>query len=298
VLFDATGEFLPEETNAALGAELRRRQHAVIPGFYGSMPDGSIKTFSRGGSDITGAIVARAVGADIYENWTDVSGFLMTDPRIVTNPRPIPAITYREQRELSAMGASVLHEDAVTPVRISRIPINIRNTNAPDDFGTFITDSVFDDGAETDIKGIAGKRGYISVSLQTAALRKEALLSTLTRIASKYDLQMEHLLNCVDSVSFILPGSTPEESLNKAFSEIKQTIAPVVEIQKNLALLAVVGNNVASDPGVLASLFAALSAAGIQVRIADIGSSATCVIVGIDDTAYEAAIRSLYDAFA
>jgi len=298
VLFGADGNFLADETNAALSAELAKHERAVIPGFYGTLPDGEIKTFSRGGSDITGAIVARAADADLYENWTDVSGFLMTDPRIVENPKPIPLLTYREQRELSAMGASVLHEDAITPARAAGIPIQIKNTNAPEDAGTRIVRDDDPEALAAGLKGIAGKKGFLILRLyKNAAGAKLPLLARLLVLASRAGLSVESAPGGVDSLALVLSGTPDQEALEKFAGTVIDELAPDhLEIRKEVTLLAAVGNGVPAHAKTAAAITRALETAGIRPLLLESGANDTCVLVGVDDEEYETALRAIYAA--
>ncbi|MCL2493203.1 MAG: aspartate kinase [Clostridiales bacterium] len=298
VLFDRSGNFLADETDAALSNELARHSRAVIPGFYGTLPDGEIKTFSRGGSDITGAIVARAAKADLYENWTDVSGFLMTDPRIVENPMPIPLLTYREQRELSAMGASVLHEDAITPARIGGIPIQIRNTNAPEDAGTRIVRDDDPEALAAGLKGITGKKGFMILRLyKNAAGPKLPLLARLLVLTARAGLSVESAPGGIDTLALVLSG-TPDQAALEAFAKsVIDELAPDhLEIRKEVTLLAAVGNGIPADGRIAADITRALEKASIRPLLLEAGANDTCVLTGVDDEEYETALRAVYDA--
>jgi aspartate kinase len=290
VLFDADGNFLAEETNAALAAELAKHERAVLPGFYGTMPDGGIKTFSRGGSDVTGALVARAVCADVYENWTDVSGFLMADPRVVENPRPIPVISYREQRELSYMGASVLHEDAVTPARIAGIPINIRNTNAPDDAGTMIVR----DAANAGVRGISGKKGYTALHVYKNASGGGARLSApIFAAAARHGIAPDFALSAVDAATLYFAAGTDAASMDAAIKEgLAELRADEVRISEGITLIAVVGSGI--DASTAAKVADAPAEAGIESCGACFSVSETNIIVGVADKDYERALKAIY----
>ena len=298
VKFNDRGRFLPEETNEALKAELAKHERVVMPGFYGSKPDGSICTFSRGGSDVTGSLVARAVEADVYENWTDVSGFLMADPRIVPDAKPISTISYKELRELSYMGASVLHEDAVFPVRKANIPINIRNTNRPQDPGTMITAEP--SGApEQVITGIAGKKDFTVIAIYKTGLSDErGFIRRLSAIFEDYDLPIEHLPNGIDTASVVTSSKLIDGHLDEVLEEIEQQIKPNdVEVIEDMCLIATVGYGMAYRPGTAATLFKALADAGINIRMIDQGSSEMNIIVGVDNEYKNAAIEAIYRAF-
>lgn len=298
VKFSDKGKFLPEETNEAMKEELAKHERAVIPGFYGSKPDGSIITFSRGGSDVTGSLVARAVGADVYENWTDVSGFLMADPRIVEDAKPIHTISYKELRELSYMGASVLHEDAVFPVRKENIPINIRNTNRPQDPGTIITAEPSCEGEQI-ITGIAGKKDFTVIAIYKTGLSDErGFVRRLAGIFEDYNLPIEHLPNGIDTASVVTSAKLIDGHMDDIIEEIKQQIKPnEVEVIEDMALVATVGNRMAFRPGVSATLFKALADAKVNVRMIDQGSSEMNIIVGVDNEDMNTAIKAIYSAF-
>ena len=297
VKFNDKGRFMPEETNEALKEELAKHERVVMPGFYGSKPDGSIVTFSRGGSDITGSLVARAVEADVYENWTDVSGMLMADPRIVPDAKPITTISYKELRELSYMGASVLHEDAVFPVRKANIPINIRNTNRPEDPGTMITA----EPAKTDqvITGIAGKKDFTVIAIYKTGLSDErGFIRRLAGIFEDYDLPIEHLPNGIDTASVVTSSKLIDGHLDEVLEEIEQQVKPnEVEVIEDMCLIATVGSGMAYRPGTAATLFKALADAGINIRMIDQGSSEMNIIVGVDNKHKDKAIEAIYRAF-
>jgi len=298
VSFDAKGRFLDEETNGKLAAELAKHERAVIPGFYGTLPNGEIHTFSRGGSDITGSLVARAVNADIYENWTDVSGFLMADPRIVKNPKPIDRITYSELRELSYMGASVLHEDAIFPVRKSNIPINIRNTNEPDNPGTTIVATVTEKSDKI-ITGISGKKDFITIGIMKNTMNSEVgFIRRILSVFESYNVPVEHLPSGIDTLSVICERKYVEESLPEIVEEIERKYqTDSIVIHEDIALIATVGQGMSSRPGTSAKLFGALAKAGINIRMIDQGSSEMNIIVGVDNNDYKEAIRAIYNEF-
>ncbi|MDR3296216.1 MAG: aspartate kinase [Clostridiales Family XIII bacterium] len=300
VLFDKKGKFLHDETDAALKAELAKHEKAVLPGFYGTYPDGRIKTFSRGGSDITGAIVASAVRADVYENWTDVSGFLMADPRIVKNPQAISAISYMELRELSYMGASVLHENAIYPARQANIPINIRNTNKPEDPGTVITagEDAWDESGPI-IKGIAGSKDFSVIAVYKNMMSTEVgFIRRLLGVLEDYSVPVEHIPSGVDTVSIVLSKSNLGDKLSDILEDFERKAQPdSIEVFEDMALIATVGRGMASRPGVSATLFAALFEAGVNIRMIDQGSSEMNIIIGVENKDFEAAIRAIYTAF-
>jgi aspartate kinase len=299
VLFDKKGRLLHDETIAALGEALSKHACAVLPGFYGSDEGGRIKTFSRGGSDITGALVAGAVGADVYENWTDVSGFLMADPRIVKDAKAIGRVSYMELRELSYMGASVLHENAIYPARRANIPINIRNTNEPDDPGTIIT---ADEGArdpESIITGIAGNKDFSVVAVYKNMLSTEVgFIRRLLSIFEDYNIPIEHIPSGVDTVSIVIAKKYLEDKLPEILEEFERKLRPdSVEVFDDMALIATVGKGMAARPGVSAALFSALYEAGVNIRMIDQGSSEMNIIVGVENKDFETAIRAIYRAF-
>lgn len=298
IKFDNKGRFMEELTNTAISKELAKYEKAVIPGFYGAKVDGSVKTFSRGGSDITGALIARAVGAEVYENWTDVSGFLMADPRIVKNPKPISTISYKELRELSYMGASVLHEDAIYPARIADIPINIRNTNKPEDPGTMIT-SEPDKTGDRIISGIAGSKDFTVIAISKNGLSGErGFIRKLAGILEDNDIAIEHLPSGIDTVSIVIDNKALDGRLDEIVEEIQRQMKPDnIETFDNMALIATVGSGMSARTGVSAKLFTALAEAGVNVRMIDQGSSEMNIIVGVENKDFEKAIKAIYGAF-
>jgi aspartate kinase len=298
VHFDENGKFLADETNESIRKTLKKHEKAVIPGFYGAYPDGEIRTFSRGGSDITGSIVARAVGADVYENWTDVSGFLMADPRIVANPKPISSISYKELRELSYMGASVLHEDAIYPARIANIPINIRNTNIPKDPGTMITAS--EEGSTGRIiTGIAGHKDFTVIAIYKNMMSHDkGFLRRILGILEDYDVQVEHMPSGIDTLSIVVSSKALSGKLEDILEEITRKLQPdTIDVFDNMALVATVGYGMSKRTGVSARLFKALADAGVNVRMIDQGSSEMNIIVGVENKDFNNAIKAIYDAF-
>lgn len=298
ILFDNKGRLLAEETNEALKTELAKHENAVLPGFYGTCKDtGKVKTFSRGGSDITGSLVARAVEADAYENWTDVSGFLMADPRIVKNPKPIDRISYKELRELSYMGASVLHEDAIYPVRIANIPINIRNTNFPEDKGTIITAE--DETSGKVVTGIAGNKDFTVIALYKNMLSKEkGFVRRILMILEDFDINFEHLPSGIDTVSVVISNDAIDGRLDEIVDEFNAQLKPDnIEIFENIALIATVGYGMSFRPGVSATLFSALAEAKVNIRMIDQGSSEMNIIVGVENKDFNKAIKAIYEAF-
>ncbi|MEG1719566.1 MAG: aspartate kinase [Clostridia bacterium] len=298
IYFQDNGTFDAERTNDAIKNVLLHYDNAVIPGFYGSMPNDTIKTFSRGGSDITGSIIARAVSADIYENFTDVSGFMVIDPRIVKNPARIDVITYKELRELSYMGATVLHEEAIFPVRKASIPINIKNTNEPNEKGTFIVES-----AETSsggiITGIAGKKGFSVITIEKAMMNQElGFVRKILSILESNNLSFEHLPSGIDTLSVILPTNSIENIKAQIISDIYKGVNPDnVDIDSDLALVAIVGRNMKSNKGTAARVFSAVAQAGINIRMIDQGSSELNIIIGVDECDFEKAVNNIYHEF-
>ena len=297
IKFDAKGRLLTEETNEALAKELKNHESAVLPGFYGTTPDGKIKTFSRGGSDITGALVARAVNADVYENWTDVSGFLMADPRIVANAKPISRISYKELRELSYMGASVLHEDAIYPARLANIPINIRNTNLPEDPGTMITDTA--EHGDQIITGIAGTKDFDVIAIYKNMMASEkGFLRKLLTILEDFDVNVEHIPSGIDNISLVVNKKDIEGKIDDIVDEIRRKLAPdTIEVFEEMALIATVGHGMSARQGTSAKLFTALAEAGVNIRMIDQGASEINIIIGVVNSDFEKAIRVIYNAF-
>ena len=288
-----------EKTNNAMKSELARHEYAVIPGFYGSMPNGTIKTFSRGGSDITGSIVARAVEAELYENWTDVSGFLMADPRIVENPLPISTITYRELRELSYMGATVLHEDAIFPVQKEGIAINIRNTNDPENRGTMIVPFASDLDSEHVVTGIAGKKGFSVVNIEKNRMGSIfGFASRVFKCMDQYRIHCEHLPSGIDTMSLIVARSELEANLDEFITDLHRvTDADHITVDSNLALVAIVGRGMKEAKGTAARICSAISSAGINIRMIDQGSSELNVIIAVYEKDYEDTVRAIYNEF-
>lgn len=299
ILFDAKGRFLAEETQARVAERLQRERTGVVPGFYGALPDGTIKTFSRGGSDMTGSIVARGVGAELYENWTDVSGLLMTDPRIVENPRTIDSITYRELRELSYMGATVLHEEAIFPVRIAGIPVQILNTNAPEAPGTRITATGAAGAPAGRVTGIAGRKDFTIIALEKTLMNAEIGFGRrLLEILERHGLSWEHIPSGIDTLSIILKSDALDGKLDRLVAEIRETCAPdSIDVDHGIALVATVGRGMSHQPGTAAQLFGALAAAGINIRMIDQGSSELNIIVGVENADFERTVRAIYEAF-
>ena len=298
IKFDENGNFLSEETNQVLTDRLSKVERAVIPGFYGARPDGTIQTFSRGGSDVTGSIVARATHADMYENWTDVSGCLVTDPRIVKNPEVIHTITYMELRELAYMGASVLHEDAIFPVRKAGIPINIRNTNRPEDDGTMIVESTCRIPAYT-ITGIAGKKGFVAVNIEKDMMNSE--IGFGRKVLSAFEdngISFEHMPSGIDTMTIFVHQDEFQEKEQEVIADINRLAKPdTIHLESDLALIAVVGRGMKSTRGTAGRLFSALAHAHINVKMIDQGSSELNIIIGVREHDFEAAIKAIYDIF-
>lgn len=298
IRFTEEGDFDSEYTNQILGQRLAGIERAVIPGFYGAYADGRVKTFSRGGSDITGSIVARAVKADVYENWTDVSGFLVADPRIIENPEGIETITYRELRELSYMGASVLHEDAIFPVRREGIPINIRNTNQPSDEGTWIVESTCQKSKYV-ITGIAGKRGFCSVNIEKAMMNAEIGFGRKVLQAFEDNgISFEHVPSGIDTMTVFVHQDEFIDKEQKVVSAIHRLADPdSVDIEADLALIAVVGRGMKSTRGTAGRIFSALAHVNVNVKMIDQGSSELNIIIGVANDDFETAIKAIYDIF-
>ena len=299
ILFDNKGRLLVDETNEALSAALKEHERAVIPGFYGSYAaTGDICLFSRGGSDVTGSLVARAAGASVYENWTDVSGMLMADPRIVEDPLPIKNISYIELRELSYMGASVMHEDAVFPARQSDIPINILNTNQPEDPGTIISNSEdFDDGSV--ISGIAGKPDFTVISIYKNMMNNEVgFVRRALAIVEDAGVSFDHIPTGIDSLSMVIAGSELEDKLEDILEAFRVQLKPDdITVEEGIALIAVVGRRMNRSVGVSARICAALAAEGINIRMLNQGTGEINVIVGVEAPDFEKAVRAIYNEF-
>lgn len=298
IFFNDEGNLNSYKTEKVMKKRLEETPRAVIPGFYGHGKDGNVKTFSRGGSDVTGSIVAQACQADIYENWTDVSGFLVADPRIVDDPAIIRYITYRELRELSYMGASVLHEDAIFPVRNSGIPINIRNTNRPQDSGTWIVEST---GQKPDyvVTGIAGKKGFCTILITKAMMNSEVGFGRkVLQALEDNDISFEHMPSGIDTMTVVVHADEFLHKEQKVISAIHRLAEPdAVEIESDLALIAVVGRGMRSARGTASKLFTALAKADVNVRMIDQGSSELNIIIGVENRVFERAIRAIYEGF-
>lgn len=299
IFFDARGTYDAERTQEVLSKKLAATPKAVVPGFYGQGSDGQVKTFSRGGSDISGAIVARAAKADVYENWTDVSGLLMADPRVVKNPKTIDVITYRELRELAYMGATVLHDEAIFPVRKAGIPVNIRNTNRPDDNGTFIVSETQPIEHQGAISGIAGRKDFTVIAVEKALMNSELgfgrrLLSALEASGVSF----EHAPSGIDTMSVVVADTQLKGKIDKIKSDIQVGCNPdSIEVNPGMALIATVGRGMARTPGMASKLFNALAKAQVNVRLIDQGSSELNIIVGVENNDFEKAVRAIYDEF-
>ena len=298
IRFDKNGNLDSEKTDKLLNKRLSKCENAVVPGFYGAKDDGTVTTFSRGGSDVTGSLVAKAIKADMYENWTDVSGFLVTDPRIVKNPAVIETITYRELRELSYMGATVLHEDAIFPVRKEGIPINIRNTNRPEDKGTFIVESTCRKPKYT-ITGIAGKKGFCSINIEKSMMNSEIGFGRkVLQVFEDQGISFEHVPSGIDTMTVYVHQDEFEEKEQQVIAGIHRLVQPdFVEMESDLALIAVVGRGMKSTRGTAGRIFSALAHANVNVKMIDQGSSELNIIIGVKEKYFEDAIKVIYDAF-
>ncbi len=298
IKFDEGGRLLLEETDVALKEELSKHENAVLPGFYGSTPDGKVKIFSRGGSDVTGSLVSRAVDADVYENWTDVSGFLVAAPMIVKNPKQIDYISYKELRELSYMGATVLHEDAIHPVKLANIPINIRNTNEPEGAGTCITADYNKDDNRI-VTGIAGQKDFIVIAIQKSMLTSEkGFIRRLLGVLEDFEITIERIPSGIDNVSLVINKEDVKDRLEEVLNEMQRRANPdKMEVYDHMALIAVVGEGMTGEKGVASTVFTALANADINIRLIDQGSSEINITVGVENQDFEKAIRAIYNAF-
>ena len=300
MVFSQEGVFMPEETNKKVAEKLSVIKKAVIPGFYGADELGVIHTFSRGGSDVSGAVVARAVNAKLYENWTDVNGFMVTDPRIVENPQQISMLSYKELRELSYMGANVLHPDSIFPVRVSNIPINIKNTFEPSNAGTMIVSAmpkeIIDKRAVT---GIAGKKGYSIIFIAKAMMNNEiAFVRKVLSALEYYNVSVEHIPSGIDTMSVVVADSEIAGKEDAIIEKIRAAVSPdAIELKRGIALIATVGHGMAFKPGCSAKLCTALANAKINIRMLDQGASELNIIVGVSDSDYENAVKAIYHAF-
>ena len=300
VFFGYDGQLDREKTDRAIAEALAANGRILIPGFYGRLPTGKIKVMSRGGSDITGALAAAAVDADVYENWTDVSGILMADPRIVPDPRPIAKVTYAELRELAFMGASVMHEDSIQPVKDKGIALNIRNTNRPDDPGTMIVGDADDrDGGERFITGIAGRRNFTIITVLKRGMNANATLCQALEIMDRYHAPVEHITLGLDSFALVSGSAAMGDALYDVLADIRKTCRPDdVRVQDEIALVAAVGRKMSSRPGISGRLFKALGDAGVNIRTIAQGADELAITVGVENRDFETAIRVLYDGFA
>ncbi|MDY2789887.1 MAG: aspartate kinase [Lachnospiraceae bacterium] len=298
IFFNEEGYLNDYKTYKRLGERLAQCERAVIPGFYGMGKDGKVRTFSRGGSDVTGSIVAKASKADVYENWTDVSGFLVADPRIVDNPKPIKYITYRELRELSYMGATVLHEDAIFPVRSCGIPINIKNTNAPEDVGTWIVESTCQKQDDV-VTGIAGKKDFCTIFISKAMMNSEIGFGRkVLQAFEENNISFEHMPSGIDTMTIVVHADEFIDKEQQVVSTIHRLAEPdSVEIESGLALIAVVGRGMKSASGTAGKLFTALAAKGINIKMIDQGSSELNIIIGVQNKDFETAIEAIYKTF-
>ena len=298
IVFDEKGNFKDMISYENVAKRLKDVEYAVIPGFYGAKEDGTIKTFSRGGSDITGSIIARGIHADMYENWTDVSGVLITDPRVVENPKPIDVLTYRELRELSYMGATVLHEDAIFPVRKEGIPINIRNTNRPEDKGTVIVEATCQKPRFT-ITGIAGKKDFASITVEKAMMNAEVgFCRKVLQVFEDNGISIEHMPSGIDTMTIFVHQDEFEEHEQNVIAGIHRMVEPdLIDLESDLALIAVVGRGMRFNRGTSGRIFSALAHANVNVRMIDQGSSELNIIIGVRNHDFEAAIKAIYDIF-
>ncbi len=298
IFFDEDGLFDGHKTQKVLSKKLAKIERAVVPGFYGAYADGRVKTFSRGGSDVTGSIVAKAVHADVYENWTDVSGFLIADPRIIDNPKGIDVITYKELRELSYMGATVLHEDAIFPVRQEGIPINIKNTNAPLDNGTWIVGSTCQKSKYV-ITGVAGKKGFCSVNIEKDMMNAEiGFGQKVLQAFAENGISFEHMPSGIDTMTVLVHQDEFMDKEQKVVSAINRLTHPdSIDIESDLALIAVVGRGMKSTRGTAGRIFSALAHSNVNVKMIDQGSSELNIIIGVANEDFETAIKAIYDIF-
>ena len=298
IFFDEEGTLDDRKTMRTVEKRLAQEEYAVIPGFYGCSYDGKVKTFSRGGSDVTGSIVAGACHADVYENWTDVSGFLVADPRIIKNPARIETITYRELRELSYMGASVLHEESIFPVRRQGIPINIKNTNRPEDDGTWIVESTAQKSGYV-ITGIAGRRDFCAVLIYKDLMNSEIGFGRkVLQAFEDNEISFEHMPSGIDTMTIVVHEDEFIEKEQKVVSAIHRLAKPdSIEIESDLALIAVVGRGMKSTRGTAGRIFSALAHAHVNVRMIDQGSSELNIIIGVENKDFETALQAIYDIF-
>ncbi|MCR5418771.1 MAG: aspartate kinase [Lachnospiraceae bacterium] len=298
IFFKEDGQFDSKKTQEELSAALKEAPKAVVPGFYGALPDGTVKTFSRGGSDITGSLVAKACKADVYENWTDVSGFMVADPRIIKHPKSIETITYRELRELAYMGAGVLHEEAIFPVRKEGIPINIRNTNAPDDEGTWIVESTCQKSKYV-ITGIAGKKGFCAINIEKDRMNSEVGFGRrVLQAFEENEISFEHMPSGIDTMTVFVHQSEFAEKEQRVLAAIHKYAQPdYIDLETDLALIAVVGRGMRATRGTAGRIFSALAHANVNVKMIDQGSSELNIIIGVKNEDFEDAIQAIYTIF-
>ena len=299
IFFNKRGRLDQDATYRTVAQRLARIERAVIPGFYGRGRDGDIRTFSRGGSDVTGAVIARGVGAALYENWTDVSGLLMADPRIVDSPSTIDTITYRELRELAYMGATVLHDEAIFPVRDAGIPVNIRNTNDPAAPGTMIVPEAAPIAHSGTITGIAGRKDFTVIAIEKALMNAEVgFARRVLSVLERHDVSIEHMPSGIDTLSVVVADDQLDGKLDELLDDLRAEVEPdAMEVYPDMALIATVGRGMAYTPGMSARLFAALGNAPVNVRMIDQGSSELNIIVGVAADDFEDAVRAIYHAF-
>lgn len=300
IFFGYDGQLDIEKTYSAIAQAYNEYGRILIPGFYGSLPTGRIKVMTRGGSDITGALAAAAINADVYENWTDVSGILMADPRIVDSPKPIESITYGELRELAFMGASVLHEESILPVKEKGIALNIRNTNRPLDPGTMIVEHASDtDESERFITGIAGRRNFDIITLRKHNMNFSETLRRALEVLDRFHVPVEHITLGLDSFALVASAAALGDSIYDIIADMQKACHPEdLQIQDNIALIAAVGRKMTSKPGVSGRLFHRLGKNGINIRTIAQGADELSIIVGVDNSQYENAIRVMYEGFA
>ncbi|MDO4326205.1 MAG: aspartate kinase [bacterium] len=298
IRFHDDGTLDEATTEKLLKDRLYNKEYAVIPGFYGAAADGKVKTFSRGGSDVTGSLVAAAVDADVYENWTDVSGVMIADPRLIKDPKAIHTITYRELRELAYMGATVLHEDAIFPVRTAGIPINIRNTNEPEDPGTMIVQTTCVKPEYT-ITGVAGKKGFVAINIEKAMMNSEIGFGRkVLQVFEDNGISFEHMPSGIDTMTILVHQDEFEQNEQKVITGIKHAVNPDhIELESDLALVAVVGRGMRETRGTSGRIFSALAHARVNVKMIDQGSSEWNIIIGVKNTDFEPAIKAIYDIF-
>ena len=300
IFFGMDGQLDREKTYKTIKDYAEKYEKLVIPGFYGSLPSGRIKVMTRGGSDITGALVAAAVDADVYENWTDVSGILMADPRIVKDPRPIASITYGELRELAFMGASVLHEESILPVKEKGIALNICNTNRPEDPGTMILDSIEnEEQAERFITGVAGRRNFDIITVRKRNMSSAEELRRALAVFDRAHVSVEHITLGLDSFALVASSAALGDSLYDIIADIKSSCEPDdIRVQDNIALVAAVGRKMAFRPGMSGRVFTALGDRGVSIRTIAQGADELSIIVGVDNSQFETTVRILYEGFA